>query len=343
MGEMSAGGARTMLEVAHIASAPGGVVQRAEALLEPLRRLIRFDAAYIALLHPQRREHLALVRHGYDQRTTTFLDTPALMDDIELLGLDRTRPPMRVTDFTAPPEEIQSWAEYLRPAGFREGMAVGLFTPDGRYLGILGLSTASPVPPSDAVRDLAGTLAPLIAAAVDPLRSVAAVAGIIRRAAAGVVLTRDGAVLPLPGLPGHPLLVAGSAVLTLAAGEFAEGDAHLAFLCPSPTEPGGEGQVRVTVLATPVEAPSYLCVIVVVSPPGDLHGLTRRELEVLGLLVEGRGNQRIAADLLIAERTVAAHVEHILVKLAVPSRAAAAVTALRLGLFVPPALRPPPP
>jgi hypothetical protein len=25
------------------------------------------------------------------------------------------------------------------PAGFREGVGVGLFTPDGRYLGLMGL------------------------------------------------------------------------------------------------------------------------------------------------------------------------------------------------------------
>ncbi|WP_460914137.1 response regulator transcription factor [Plantactinospora veratri] len=75
--------------------------------------------------------------------------------------------------------------------------------------------------------------------------------------------------------------------------------------------------------------------MVLLSAPGDLHGLTPRELEILGLLVDGWPNQRIANTLVVAPRTVAAHVEHILAKLAAPSRTLAAVRALRLGLYVP--------
>jgi len=43
--------------------------------------------------------------------------------------------------------------------------------------------------------------------------------------------------------------------------------------------------------------------------------LTRRELEVLGLLVEGWPNQQIAAALFVTERTVEAHVKQIFQKL----------------------------
>jgi DNA-binding NarL/FixJ family response regulator len=58
-------------------------------------------------------------------------------------------------------------------------------------------------------------------------------------------------------------------------------------------------------------------------------------LEVLGLIIEGWPNPRIAAELGLAERTAAAHVEHILEKLEVRSRTLAAVRALRRGLYVP--------
>jgi DNA-binding NarL/FixJ family response regulator len=67
----------------------------------------------------------------------------------------------------------------------------------------------------------------------------------------------------------------------------------------------------------------------------DLNGLTPRELEVLGLLVDGRSNREIARALVVAQRTVAAHIEHILVKLATPTRTLAAVRAERAGLYVP--------
>jgi DNA-binding NarL/FixJ family response regulator len=52
-------------------------------------------------------------------------------------------------------------------------------------------------------------------------------------------------------------------------------------------------------------------------------GLTVRELEVLRLIAAGRTNRAIASELVISEKTVAAHVSNILTKLALPSRAAA--------------------
>jgi predicted ATPase/DNA-binding CsgD family transcriptional regulator len=62
------------------------------------------------------------------------------------------------------------------------------------------------------------------------------------------------------------------------------------------------------------------------------HGLTRREMEVVRLLAEGRTSREIADALSISERTVEGHVLHILTKLDLPSRAAAAAFAVRHGL-----------
>lgn len=62
-------------------------------------------------------------------------------------------------------------------------------------------------------------------------------------------------------------------------------------------------------------------------------GLTRREQEVLRLLTEGRSNRAIADALSLSERTVEAHVLHILAKLRLESRTAAATWAVRHGLF----------
>lgn len=53
------------------------------------------------------------------------------------------------------------------------------------------------------------------------------------------------------------------------------------------------------------------------------YGLTRRETEVLHLLAEGRSNAEIGGELELSPRTVEKHVEHILDKLDVKSRAAA--------------------
>lgn len=53
------------------------------------------------------------------------------------------------------------------------------------------------------------------------------------------------------------------------------------------------------------------------------YGLTQRETEVLHLLAEGRSNAEIGVELSLSPRTVEKHVEHILQKLGVKSRAAA--------------------
>ena len=60
--------------------------------------------------------------------------------------------------------------------------------------------------------------------------------------------------------------------------------------------------------------------------------LTRREHEVLELIVGGRPNKRIALELGISEKTVKAHVGHLLAKLGVSDRTQAALLAVRDGL-----------
>ena len=108
--------------------------------------------------------------------------------------------------------------------------------------------------------------------------------------------------------------------------------AHGSFLVPLPD---AEGHLRVTVLACPAGLSSRWTAAVVVSPPGDLCGLTDRELQILGLLIEGWPNPRIATALYISTRTVATHVEHILAKLGAASRTLAAARALRAGAYIP--------
>ena len=62
-------------------------------------------------------------------------------------------------------------------------------------------------------------------------------------------------------------------------------------------------------------------------------GLTTREVEVLGLLARGAANKQIAQRLGVTPKTVANHVEHIYLKIAVSSRAAATLYASQHGLL----------
>jgi len=61
-------------------------------------------------------------------------------------------------------------------------------------------------------------------------------------------------------------------------------------------------------------------------------GLTPREVQVLGLLVDGLSDREIAERLFVSRHTAANHVGSILSKLGVPSRAAAAAWAVRNGI-----------
>jgi len=61
------------------------------------------------------------------------------------------------------------------------------------------------------------------------------------------------------------------------------------------------------------------------------HGLSPREIDVLRLLVDGHANRAIGETLSISERTVEAHVQHILAKLNLESRTGAATYAVRHG------------
>jgi hypothetical protein len=190
VGELPRGGLDVALELGRIASAPGTAEQRVEAMWEPLRRLVPFQAACIKLIDGVRDDPPRLISVGYDEAFIQYAVSPDNTSELELIGYNRARRPLRLQDMPVPKEQIRSWAEYLGPAGFREGLGVALFTPDGRFLGLLGMSTEDARHPTAAARDLIGMVSPLIANAVDPLRSMAEAALMVRDALAGVVLIR---------------------------------------------------------------------------------------------------------------------------------------------------------
>jgi DNA-binding NarL/FixJ family response regulator len=71
--------------------------------------------------------------------------------------------------------------------------------------------------------------------------------------------------------------------------------------------------------------------------PKEAFGLSRRELEVLALIAEGRTNREIGERLFISQKTVGVHVGNILSKLGASGRVEAAMVAIRLQLVATPA------
>jgi predicted ATPase/DNA-binding CsgD family transcriptional regulator len=86
------------------------------------------------------------------------------------------------------------------------------------------------------------------------------------------------------------------------------------------------------------EAAELLTLVATSAPPPEPRGaaynaeLTRRERDVLRLLVAGRSDKEIAAALFIGMRTVQTHAEHLYAKLGVRNRHEATAVAVRRGL-----------
>ena len=78
------------------------------------------------------------------------------------------------------------------------------------------------------------------------------------------------------------------------------------------------------------------------STPSVGHGtapdrtLSPREREILGFLAQGQTQKQIAAALVISPKTVGTHIQHVLTKLGVHSRAQAVVEAFRRGVVTSP-------
>lgn len=66
--------------------------------------------------------------------------------------------------------------------------------------------------------------------------------------------------------------------------------------------------------------------------PARPAGLSEREIEVLGLMVQGLTNKQIGARLFVSPKTVGHHVDHIYTKIGLSSRAGAALFAMEHGL-----------
>lgn len=322
-------------EMIEIASSNSPLLERAQGLLERVERWLPVEATWLTLCDPESNAYTTVGSTGLERPVLDYLGRPAVAQEIQLTGLNQNRPPVSLAELPVAVDELPTWAECLLPAGFREGLGVPLFEPAGPHLGILSLLFSSGEPPSAAMRNSLGQLAPLIAWGLSPMRSLLTTARIVRGATSGVVLHQDGTTCPLPGLEDHALLVADSPVVDIARGTLLAGQVYRSFMWPAPDGPGATDHVRMTVLAA-AEVPAFVLGTLLVTPRVDCRGLTPRELQVLGLLVDGRSNQQIAHRLAVAPRTVAAHMEHLLNKLEAPTRTAAAVRAEREGCYVPP-------
>jgi hypothetical protein len=240
------------------------------------------------------------------------------------------------SEIPIPLSELHSWADHLIPAGFRQGLAVGLFTREGRHIGSLRLLSGDASRPNDADRRLVAALTTVIATNLDRTRDIAETAQTLQKASAGVVLTRGGDVLPLPGLEDDRLLRPGSPVLRVAAEELAKSGPYISFLARTP-DSQSEQLMRVVALDFSRQELDHLAAAVLLCPPGDVRGLTILDLRVLGHLVEGISDvPALSTALAVPTAAVVDSLARTLAALGTTDLTVAAVRAVSGGIRLPP-------
>jgi DNA-binding CsgD family transcriptional regulator len=310
-------------------SSPSAV---AGAVLEELCRHLPVAAATLVSFDPFRGSHVVLGSVGYRPEVLDHLTSPAfLVDDVGYRLLVR-RPQRRARSWCDVEleyyERSPSVTEVFGPAGFAGGATARLVSTDGRYTGDLHLNTYEQGRPAPGTTAALHHVAPVLAAATDVTRRLSFLLGDRAPDVPAVVVSGKGTLVPVPDrkppvqLVGDPDLVAG----IVAWRESHPGVLQARFhLCRA----AGWFQTQLAA----VEGGTLVSVRPVPAP----HGLTLREMQVLTLLTEGLANVAIGRRLGISARTTAHHVEHVLTKLEVQSRAAATRCAVEQGLRLLPA------
>jgi GAF domain-containing protein len=144
--------ARLRAEVAGAAGPTADVQERAAGILQQLARALPFDAGWLGLRDPERHRHVPVATVGPAGPLAAYFDRPEADEEVDRLGLNRRRPPMLAGENPVPLPEVPAWVDHLLPAGFRGGLATGLFTSGGRHVGFLSLLSADPAPPGRADR-----------------------------------------------------------------------------------------------------------------------------------------------------------------------------------------------
>ncbi len=320
-----------LMRVARAASDPLAPAARAEQVLAELQGLVPFVCAQLTRWDPLERRHTTLASSGYAEPLLDHLAGAKFEDEVTQLGMHRTRRPMRMRDLPGDPGDLATVAEVLLPAGFREGLSMCLVTRAGAYAGLLNLSTDDRRHPDDRARDAIAALNETLANVVDATQAPRTLAALIDPGTPAIALARDGTPVELAGSERGEALAAGSPLLDVLAGQVPHDGHERRFLWPD----GESGWYRVRIVPCLDEAGGRSLSLVTVRRCSTVLGLTRREIEVLTLLAGGASNPAIARVLHVSPRTVATHVEHILEKLDVSTRAAAAGRAVREALVLP--------
>lgn len=140
-------------------------------VLAALSEVMEYDHASLARWDPLRRRHTTLAG-SYPDDVTAYIETRLHHDPVFPVLRSPARGGLWLRDV---PWQLLAaspgFQEVLCPLGIEDGVAQCLFAPDGRYVGMLNVSTRRPRRAPDPARAVVTLLTEALAAAVDPARA----------------------------------------------------------------------------------------------------------------------------------------------------------------------------
>ncbi len=309
-------------EVARLTATAGDRGERAQTVIGEIAELVDCDAIGLSAWNPFKVGHEHIAQTGYSDHIVSYINDARFLDDVAYRSIRASHRPHRMIDVPGI-EKTDPFISAFGPAGYSEGVMTCLHATDGRYTGMLYLSTKRHIPASEDAITLLSLAASALAGLTDVTRSLQTIADALLPASAAVVVVADGAIIPLPGWSDGRLLDEGSGIVAEAVQSAARDRGYASFMWFE----AGELQ---RVIAARVGSTPHM--VVGAAPTSCV--LTIRELEVLTALATGATNPEIAERLVVSRHTVSRHIEHILEKLGVGTRAAASSLAVREGLIL---------
>ncbi|WP_037660395.1 autoinducer binding domain-containing protein, partial [Streptomyces aurantiacus] len=139
-----------------------------DAVLTALSDVMDYDHASLTRWDPLRRRHTTLAG-SYPDDVTAYIETRLHQDPVFPVLRSPDRGGLWLADVPAPLLAASpGFQEGLRPLGIEDGVAQCLFAADGRYVGMLNVSTRRPRRAPDPARAVVTLLTEALAAAVDP-------------------------------------------------------------------------------------------------------------------------------------------------------------------------------
>lgn len=111
------------------------------ALAPVLRQLIDYDAVWLGRWDVAARRYRPLLEDGDVEPLRALFASDVAASDIAQLGFLQPGWPLLGHMILPLLGNLRGWKEHLAPAGFRDGVGVGLRTSDGRHVGYLTLLT----------------------------------------------------------------------------------------------------------------------------------------------------------------------------------------------------------